>query len=574
MPIGAKVLDDSMVLSVGVLLLAALVAGQIAYWIRLPRVTAYLSAGLILGPHATGWIPTDHWHQLEPLGDLAMALVLFNMGCHFSLAYIRRILRRALKKSAGELTATFILVAGSLLLATSLMPNIGLSWQAAILLGVLAMATAPATTVLVLRENETEGPVTEFATTLVAFNNLAAIILFEIVLAGLFYFGQQGGEPLAGTMAHLVLVLTGSCVVGFAAGIVISYACGLIGQGRWLMLLIAVTTLVLGVCQWMQIPYLLAFLVMGTLVANASDRTSLISGELDRVTGLLCLIFFVVSGAELDLGALMAMGTVGVIYTVARSTGKYMGIYLVADGKHNPDVKKWLGATLLSQAGAAIALTQIAKDQWPSLGAELSTVILGTVAFFEIAGPIMLRQAVLGAGEVPLRKAIRHETTTVWREARNVLNRLLLACGIDPWRSRQSADLTAGDLMRKHYDSLSAAADFDAIVSLLEHSHDNVFPVIDADGTLVGTIRYAHLRDAVFDRQLGPLVCAADLAVAADYPLHSDTPLDETWRILQKSQDDLWPVVSREDSPSLLGMIARRDVYRFFLGRSQPDSDH
>lgn len=567
-------MNENVILDFGILLLAAIVAGHLAHWIRLPRVTAYLIVGLLLGPHAASFLTEEHLGRFEPLGAMAMALVLFNMGCHFSLDYVRRILRRALWKSAAELLMTFTLVAGSLLLATSILPNVSLSWQAAVLLGVLALATAPATTVLVLRENESEGPVTEFAITLVALNNLAAIILFEIVFAAVLFFSQGGGESPVLTSWHLAVQLCNSVLLGALAGVAVSYACGLLSPARWLIFLVAITTLLLGACNHLEAPYLLTFLVMGTVVANASDRAPQISGELDRVTGLLCVVFFVTHGAEMNIRALLAVGTAGVIYVVARCAGKYFGVYLASGGEHDPQVKTWLGATLLSQAGAAIALTHVAGERSEPLGRELGTIVLGTVVFFEIVGPILIRRAVLAAGEVPLRKAIHHESTTVWSEARTVLHRLMLACGFDPWHATPPRDLTSGDLMRKNYDAVPANAHFEELVRVLEHSHDNVFPVVDEEGRLTGVIRYADLRDAVFDAQVAPLVRAVDLASPADYSLHPDTPLDETWRIVQASHDDLWPVVTRDSQPALVGMVARRDIYRFFLGRTNSNADH
>ena len=187
--------ENQLVLSLGLFLIAALVAGQIAYWIRLPRVTAYLLTGLVLGPHALAVVPERHLPLFHPLGEMAMALVLFNMGCHFSLSFFRRILRRALRLSVGELTATFLLVTCGLLL-------VGQAWPIAVLLGVLALATAPATTILVLDESDSEGPLTEYVFALVALNNFAAVILFELAFAGVLFFTHSASTPPLQQLGH------------------------------------------------------------------------------------------------------------------------------------------------------------------------------------------------------------------------------------------------------------------------------------------------------------------------------------------------------------------------------------
>jgi len=552
-------LPDSYIYSFGLLLTVALVAGQAALWLRLPRVTAYLLVGLLLGPHVFGAIPEEHLQRFHPLLDMAMALVLFNMGCHFSLGYFRKILRGALRLSAGELAVTMLLVTLGMLL-------VGQSWQVAVLFGVLALATAPATTVLVLKENESEGPITEYSMALVALNNLAAIVAFEAVLVGIFFLNNTAGTSAHEHLVWLGLDLAASLGLGIAGGLLISYACGLLSPNRWLVLLVAVATGVLGLCEVLAVPYLLTFLAMGATVANASDRTNDVRQELERITGLLCVVFFVTHGAELDIGALWAAGIVGVVYIAARSGGKYLGIYLAAGKKGNRDVRKWLGVALLSQAGAALALKEIAVERVPDLGKALEPIILGTVVFFEFVGPLLIRRAVLSAGEMPLDKAIHHQATTPWMELRNMCNRLLLAMGFDPWHLRSPDDLTVSDIMRKNYVTIQAAATFDELISVLEHSHDNIFPVINGDGELLGVIRYRELRNAVFDPKLGRLVRAVDLAQPAINVLHPDGPLRAAWELVRNSPDDLIPVGSQG---RLVGMVARRDLYRFFLKRSE-----
>jgi len=551
-------LTDSCIYSFGLLLIAALVAGQVALWLRLPRVTAYLLIGLLLGPHVVGVVPSEHLKRFHPLLDMAIALVLFNMGCHFSFSYFRKVFRGALRLSAGELTATMLLVTVGMLC-------VGQSWQLAVLFGVLALATAPATTVLVLKENESEGPVTEYSLTLVVFNNLVAIVTFEAVLVGIFFLSDAAPTAAHEQLVRLALDLFISVALGIGGGLIISYACGLLSQNRWLVLLVAIATALLGLCEVLgELPYLLAFLAMGATVANASDRADEVRTELDRVTGLLCVVFFVTHGAELEVGALWAAQFVGVVYIVTRSAGKYLGIHIAAGKKGKRQVRNWLGAALLSQAGAALALATIAEDRMPGAGEQLKRIIVGTVVFFELIGPLLIRQAVLSSGEVPLDKAIRHQATTPWLELRNMCNRLMLAFGFDPWHSRSPEELTVGDIMRKNFDSIEAAATFDELVSVLEHSHDNIFPVIGPDGDLAGVIRYRDLRKAVFDPNLGRLVRAIDLAQTTVPMLLPKAPLTTAWRLVRNSPDDLIPVVSEGE---LVGMVARRDLYRFFLRR-------
>ena len=163
--------DMNVTWTLGLLLVAALLAGGLSEFLRLPKVTAYLLAGVVLGPSVLNWIPEDHVTRIEPLTKLAIALVLFHLGLQFPMVRVRRIFWRVLRLSSGELGLTFVLVVAGVFVLDG-------SWPIALMLGALALATAPATTILMLKEMESEGPVTEYTGALVAMNNLGADLTF------------------------------------------------------------------------------------------------------------------------------------------------------------------------------------------------------------------------------------------------------------------------------------------------------------------------------------------------------------------------------------------------------------
>ena len=167
-------------------------------------------------------------------------------------------------------------------------------------------------------------------------------------------------------------------------------------------------------------------------------------------------------------------------------------------------VRRWLGVTLVSQAGAAIALSAIAAQRDPELGRYLQTIILGTVPFFEIVGPILIRQAVLRASEVPLAYAIPHTGADLLEQLRIVWNRAVLALGFDPWRRRSNADLTVQQIMRKNIHPLMDSFTFDEVLAFIEHSRDNTYPVVNANREVVGVIRYRELSQALVGPLAGP----------------------------------------------------------------------
>ena len=580
--------DWYLALTVGLLLGAALLAGLAARKLHLPSVTAYLLIGLALGPHTpllaifewlaavfgytvslAGYhVPIEHLHYLEPVGNFAIALVLFNMGCHFSLSRSRRIIKRLLPMSIGELGATFLLVSTGMLLLGLFDPNSWLNWQLAILFGALALATAPATTVLVLKENRTEGPLTEFTTGLVALNNLTSIIVFELLFV-VVHVTRGADVSIATEYLELTRDLAIATSLGMIAGLIVSYFCGIIPSTRWLVLLTAIIAPLMAVCEILTVPYLLTFLTMGTTVASTSDMADEISEALDRLTGLLCVVFFVIHGAAMDLGTLWAAGATGVAYIALRCVGKYFGTFFAADAhRDGPQVKRWLGAALLSQAGAAIALSGIAVERDPELGNHLQDIILGTVVFFEIAGPILVRMAVLRAGEIPVASAILHTTSSPLDQLRGMAFQLMQSFGINPLRTSSANQLDVSRVTRRNVKPVLASAPFDEVLDHIEHSHDNTYPVVTDKNELIGIIRYPDIRDILFDPYMKTLVTAEDLAVNAKKVLRQKQTLGEAWHLLSEGRDDCVPVTTNQSPHLYIGVVRRRDLLRL-LNREQ-----
>ncbi|HBE71068.1 MAG TPA: sodium:proton exchanger, partial [Planctomycetaceae bacterium] len=287
--------------SLGLLLLASLAAGILADLIRIPKVSAYLLAGMLVGPSVAHWIGDEQLHHLAPLTKLAMALVLLELGYQFSFVQIRRIMRHAVWLSSGELLVTFVLVCVTTYAISQSVPI-------AVLLAALALATAPATTVLVLKESRSEGPVTELAEVLVALNNIVAIVAFEVLFLVAFIASGLLDQSITSELMRLAADLGGACLLGLAAGLVISYGSGLLSRRRWLVMIFAVVVLTLGLCESWQMPYMLAFLVAGMVVVNTSDVTGDLLGEQEKIGGLLIVVFFAVHGAELELAAFLTAG--------------------------------------------------------------------------------------------------------------------------------------------------------------------------------------------------------------------------------------------------------------------------
>ncbi len=539
--------------TLGLLLGICLFAGVFADLLHLPKVTAYLLVGLLVGPSALDLIPEGHPRLFEPVLKLAMAVVLFNLGCEFTFHKVRRIAARCTLLSATEIFVTFALVTIGLLL-------FGSTGSTAVLLGSLAVATAPATTILVLKEFRSEGPVTDSTGFLVAMNNFACIVLFEFAFLAIHLFQDKLQVSLGQELLVLLQDIAGSVALGVAGGLLVSYGCGLLMMKRWLVLLVATTTFLLGVCESFEIPYMVTFLVMGVTVANTSDMKAKIVDELDHLSGLLAVLFFAVHGTELDVGAFFAAGKIGAVYIVFRLAGKWLGVYFGSRLTRQPlELRHWLGSCLFAQAGAAIALSTIAVHRDPVLGKPVQDIILGSVVLFEIIGPLFIRQSLLRTGEVPLAQAIRHTSRTPVEQLRAVTDRFLSAIGRGSPTQPITSTALVRDLVRKN-KGIHQSANLDVVIAHIEHSHDNTYPVVDDRLAVVGVIRYPLLSDVMFDNTATQLVRAEDLATRCDAFLHPDEPVSRAVELFQAETDDCIPVVTRDAANELLGVVRRSDV--------------
>ncbi|MCA9130278.1 MAG: cation:proton antiporter, partial [Planctomycetales bacterium] len=536
--------------SLGLLLLASLLGGIAADLLRVPKVTAYLLAGMIVGPSAANLISQEQLHHLAPLAKLAMALVLLELGCHFPLAQLRPILRHALWLSAGELVATFLAVSLAVYFC-------GGGVAVAVLLGALALATAPATTILVLKESRSEGPVTELASVLVALNNIVAVVAFEFLFLSVQVFHASDAEmPVLPQAFRLMLELGGACSLGILSGLVLSYGSGLLSQRRWLVMVIAVSILMMGLCESWHFPYMLAFLLAGVVLVNTSDKVPDLLAEQEKIAGLLVVVFFAVHGAELRLAAFFQAGLMGVAYILARSAGKIVGLGIATRIRGEAQAaRNYLGSCMLAQAGAAIALAVLAAERWPEVGLPVQTIILGSVVFFEIVGPVSIRWSVLAAGEVPLAQAISHRTESASSQAGKMWSRGCESLGLKSKQQKPMSSMDVSSLLRRNVKGISQSAHFDEVVSYIQRSRDNTYIVVDSDSKVVGVIRYTQLSDTFFDSSIDDLVRAEDLSSPVCGTLFPDDPLTRAVELFRNSSDDVLPVVSRDQAQQLVGVL-------------------
>jgi Kef-type K+ transport system membrane component KefB len=385
--------------SLGLILLFALLVGHLVKFIRVPEVTGYLVAGMLVGPSVLGIVSHETLQSLHIFSEVGLGLILFSVGAVFEVGRVRAIGRRLVTLTLAESFTSAVLVGiGAFVL--------GQPWQVALLLGAIAIETGAASTLMVIRENNSSGPFTEALTGVIGLNNLFALVVFSLVAVALDMstLATRDAITLGGVgraIFPLVWQLVGSTALGFLVGLLLaSWASQVVESGEMLILLIGCVLLTVGVATVVELSPLVASLAVGATMANLSGKSRRLFEALSRKDPPLYVIFFVLAGADLDLSLLPSLGMLGVAYVVCRAGGKFAGALYAArrTGFPNP-VQRLMGMSLFAQAGLAVGLVIVTRQRFPDIAPTVTTVVLGAVIVFEIAGPLAARFALDRSGE-------------------------------------------------------------------------------------------------------------------------------------------------------------------------------
>ena len=396
--------------SLGLILLLALLAGHLVKVVRIPEVTGYILAGIALGPSVLGWVTAENLTALEVLSEVALGLILFSIGSVFQFSRFRRLGRQFLYLTLAESVLASVIVTVSVL-------ALGQPWQVALLLGAIAIATAPASTLMVIRECDSSGPLTDNLLGIIAVNNLFCISAYALVAATIDLASGLGGGSLFDVVYRavfpLVWQLGGSVALGFLVGLLLAgWSNQVTETGEMLILLAGSILLCVGVARLLDLSPLVASLAVGATMVNLAERTR---GLFDTLAGTdppFYAIFFVIAGADLDLALVPAMGIVGFVYVFGRAFGKFVGAVVGARWLQlEPSVQRFLGFGLMAQAGLAVGLTIAIEQRYETFAPVVSTVVLAAVAICEVIGPISARFALVRSGEASLQAASRTRTS-------------------------------------------------------------------------------------------------------------------------------------------------------------------
>ena len=415
--------EMQILLALSIALFAGLMLSRVAKRFGLPAVTAYLVAGVLIGPfllgafgiEGLGFVSEADLDRFSIISDVALGFIAFCIGNEFRLAQLKKIGKQATVVGIFQAVMTTILVDDALIGLHFAMPEV-LPLPAAIVLGAVASATAPAATLMVVRQYKAKGPVTDILLPVVALDDAVGLVLFSVSF-GIAKALLSGGVDIVSILVEPLLEVILSLGLGCVMGFLFTY-CERFFHSRSKRLAMSVAFVFLTVALSMltfniggvhvAFSSLLTCMMLGTVFCNLCDFSEELMDRLDRWTAPLYILFFVLSGAELDLSVFAsgAVVLIGFVYILVRSFGKCSGAYLSSKATHcDPNVVKYLGITLLPQAGVALGMA-IKAQAMGEQGAIVAQITLMAVLIYELVGPLLTKLALMKAGEIKREGAV------------------------------------------------------------------------------------------------------------------------------------------------------------------------
>lgn len=407
-------------INLATLLIVGLLFSKLAKLVKFPNVTGYLIGGLLVGPAIptllssfgvnmggyNGLVNADGLKQIESICDVALAFIAFSIGAEFKLSYFKVLGTKSIVIAIFEsLFASIFVFIGCMIFGKGL--------EFSLVLASIAAATAPAATLLVVKQYKAKGPLTDTLISVVALDDAVALIIFGFCFTIAVNMSSMSGTAnvLAFFMPFIEIIV--SLLIGAILGFITTCLLKWFhGRSNRICIILAMLLLTIGINKIlnnsfnMNLSNLLSCMMLGAMICNLSNVFEEVTPLVDRFTPPFFMLFFVISGAELNMTTLFSkVIIVALLYIILRVIGKWVGAWFGATISHaEPTVKKYLGPCLIPQAGVAIGLSLIAVNSFPSFGAEIRSIILAATLVYELIGPLVAKTTLAKAGEIKLEK--------------------------------------------------------------------------------------------------------------------------------------------------------------------------
>jgi len=411
------------ILCIALALFVGLLSSRLMKVLRLPNVTGYLIAGIIFGPYVLGkyiggWSTTNPETSINAvkwISEIALGFIAFTIGCSFKKQAIQKVGKRVIIITLFEALGGAIITIGGLLIAHIFLQD-KLPISLILTFGAIACATAPAATLMVIRQYKAKGPVVDTLIPVVAFDDAVALIAFAILFSISKSLSSNTALSVMDILVWPLVEIITSLALGAFLGLAISFGFKYFkSRANRSILIICAVLIVIGLSGlatfygWkVNISSLLACMMIGAIFINLREDAGRTLERIDGITPPLYMLFFVISGASLDITIFaskdaLILVVIALVYVAFRCIGKWAGAYFGSKSMHSePTVQKYLGYTLFPQAGVAIGLATTANQTFPDpqQASLVLAVILTATIIYELAGPIITKIALKKAGEI------------------------------------------------------------------------------------------------------------------------------------------------------------------------------
>ncbi len=386
------------ILCLGIVLIGAIVAEKLVSYLKIPAITSYILLGILLGPHALNLTGGGLNAASELLSNIVLGFIAFHIGRNFSLENFRKIGKTVLFVSLSVTVATLICVTVGIFFVAHQ------PFHIALIFGAISTATAPATTMMVIRQYKARGLFTDVLLGTVAIDDAWGIMIFSVSLA----IAQilQVGQFSELIIMLVTLKAAGKIFFSMILGMVMAFFVSKISvylkrREDVLTFILGAILINTGTALYFNISPLLSNMFFGAVLVNIEKTSFRFFDSINAVDWPIYIMFYVLAGANLDIGLLSTLGLIGSVYITSRVIGRIAGAYTGAViAGSDKCIRKYMGIALMAQAGVAIGLAMLAKANLPHTGDSILNTIIATTVIFEITGPIATRYALLKAGDI------------------------------------------------------------------------------------------------------------------------------------------------------------------------------
>lgn len=380
---------------IGILIIVGTIGGRLARHFKLPNVTGYLVAGLFIGPSILKLLNPQDIKSFSVISEIALAAIAFSIGSEFELKNILKVGKNIFVIALAEVIGAILLV----FLVTYYVFD--QAFALSIVLATMSAATAPAATIMIIRQYRAHGPLTSTILPVVALDDALGIMAFGIAISVAKLTTGSATASFLQMISTPFIEILGSLVLGFILGIVLTYIANRASsQEELLAMVLALIAIGSGLANYLALSPLLTCMMLGATIVNLMEKSNRVFLVINDFTTPIYLLFFALAGAGLNLKILLSVGALGIGYILARAGGKMLGAAIGAKAVNAEAViTKYLGLALLPQGGVSIGLSIIVIKELPQFSDTITTIILFSVLVYEIFGPILAKIAIHKAGE-------------------------------------------------------------------------------------------------------------------------------------------------------------------------------